>query len=297
MYKKSNTKTMRVYKDKSFASVYGESLHELMTNPEYETRPRDLLVKENINTVLILEDPLSCLYSNQFRSSQNKYIAAELLWYFMGRNDAKFISEYAKFWTTIQNYDGTVNSSYGNLLFTELNDHDFSQYDWAISSLIKDKDSRQAIMHFNLPKHQYRSNRDFVCTMYGIFHIRENKLNLTISMRSNDVIWGLPTDLAFFTVLQSQALAHLKPHYPDLEMGTYTHIDNSFHIYEHHFEAIEKMLTSELVPESIPAVGVNLISENGYPTSDLIKFFTDFKNPDPKLLEDPLLKWIHTNIQ
>jgi thymidylate synthase len=288
---------MRVYRGKDFATVYEHSLQELMANPEYETRPRDLLVKENINTVLILENPLACLYSNEFRSSQKKYISAELLWYFMGRNDVEFISEYAKFWKTIQNFDGTVNSSYGNLLFTEMNDHGFTQYGWAIGSLIKDKDSRQAVMHFNLPKHQYRSNKDFVCTMYGNFHIRNNKLHLTISMRSNDVIWGLPTDLAFFVLLQSQALSHLRKHYPDLEMGTYTHIDNSFHIYEHHFEAIEKMLTSELKPETIPAVGIDLITEEGDPTPELIKFFSDFKNPDPILLQDPLFAWINKHIQ
>lgn len=288
---------MRVYKNTTFAAVYEESLRELMTNPEYETRPRDLLVKENTNTVLIVENPLSCLYANDSRSSQKKYISAELLWYFMGRNDVEFIADYAKFWKSIQNLDGTVNSSYGNLLFVEMNEHAQTQYQWAISSLIRDKDSRQAVMHFNLPKHQYHSNKDFVCTMYGNFQIRNNRLNFTISMRSNDVIWGLPTDIAFFAVLQSQALAHLKVYYPDLELGTYTHIANSFHIYEHHFEPIEKMLSSELKPESIPAVNLNLVDETGEKTPELVKFFSDFKNPDLDLLTDPLLNWINLNIK
>ena len=288
---------MKVYQGKDFATVYESSLRELMSNPEFETRPRDLSIKENLNTVLIIENPLECLYSNEFRSSQKKYISAELLWYFMGRNDAEFIADYAKFWRSIQNSDGTVNSSYGNLLFTQKNEYGYTQYEWAISALIKDQDSRQAVMHFNLPKHQYNGNRDFVCTMYGAFHIRDNKLHFTVSMRSNDVIWGLPTDLAFFATLQSQALAHLKVYYPELELGSYTHIDNSFHIYEHHFEAIEKMLTAELTPESIPAVELNLINELGEPTADLIRFFSDFKNPDLDLLTDPLLNWINKNIK
>ena len=288
---------MKVYQGKDFATVYESSLRELMSNPEFESRPRDLSIKENLNTVLIIENPLECLYSNEFRSSQKKYISAELLWYFMGRNDVEFIADYAKFWKSIQNSDGTVNSSYGNLLFTQKNEYGYTQYEWAISALVKDQDSRQAVMHFNLPKHQYNGNRDFVCTMYGVFHIRDNKLHFTVSMRSNDVIWGLPTDLAFFATLQSQALAHLKTYYPELEMGSYTHIDNSFHIYEHHFEAIEKMLTAELTPESIPAVELNLINERGEPTADLIRFFSDFKNPDLDLLTDPLLNWINKNIK
>jgi len=288
---------MRVYQRDNFSRAFRASLVDLIRYPEFETKPRDLSIKENANTVLIIEEPLSCLFTTPTRSSQKKYIAAELMWYFMGRNDAEFITKYAKFWDTIKNPDGTVNSSYGKLLFSNLNEHGITQYEWAISALVKDRDSRQAVMHFNLPRHQYHFNKDFVCTMYGNFQIRDNKLNFTISMRSNDVIWGLPTDIAFFAILQSQALSHLRKYYPDLDLGTYTHIANSFHVYEHHFDAVNAMIDSlEWKSETIPPVGADLINPVGEPTPELISFFSDFANPDPKLLEDPLFSWIYRNI-
>ena len=84
---------MKVYKNSNFSTLYKESVTDLMRNPEYEAQPRDLKIRENTNVALILEDPLSCLYSNETRSSQTKYIAAELLWYFMGRNDVEFIKQ------------------------------------------------------------------------------------------------------------------------------------------------------------------------------------------------------------
>lgn len=281
---------MKLYKDSNFSSLYQRSLQDLILDPEYESKPRGLSCKENTNVTLILDNPLSCMYENQVRSSQKKYIAAELLWYFMGRNDVAFIKKYAKFWESIQNADGTVNSAYGHLIFTMQNNHSFNQYSWALSSLLKDPDSRQAVLHFNLPKHQYESNKDFVCTMYGIFQIRNNKLNFTVSMRSNDVVLGLPTDVAFFTVLQSQMLFHLRKKYSDLSLGSYTHIVNSFHLYEQNFEKVEKMLNYEFVPAFLPEVSMELIDSSARPSQELIDTFNK-----QKIYADPLYSWISTH--
>jgi thymidylate synthase len=214
----------------------------------------------------------------------------------MGRNDVEYISKFAKFWESIKNDDDTVNSSYGYLLFNNKNEHGITQYRWALESLAQDKDSRQAVLHFNLPTHQRSGNKDFVCTMYGIFQIRNNKLNFTVSMRSNDVILGLPTDIAFFSILQSQMLSHLKSHagYPELEMGTYTHIANSSHIYERHFEVAKKMITKKIEPVSIPGVHLNLIKSDGSPTGHFSSLFDG--QSEYSQLSDPLYDWILKNI-
>jgi len=286
---------MRIYQGANFSQLYKESLTDLIACPEYETMPRDLKIKENTNVCLVLENPLSCLYQNAVRSSQKKYISAELVWYFNGRRDVEFIKNYAKFWSSIQNEDGTVNSSYGYLLFNKKNRFGKTQYQWALESLLKDQDSRQAVLHFNLPEHQYDTNKDFVCTMYGIFQIRNNRLNFTVTMRSNDVIWGLPTDIAFFAVLQSQMLNHLKSKYPTLELGSYTHIVNSYHIYEHHFETVEKMLSHDFISEEIPEVRMNLINPGTTATSNF-KILSSNLLDSPDQFEDPLYRWIIKNI-
>jgi thymidylate synthase len=287
---------MVIYQANTFAGVYEELLHDLMTNPEYVTQPRDMKINEMCDVALVIENPLSCLYTNPFRSSQSKYIAAEFLWYFMGRNDVEYISKFAKFWESIKNDDDTVNSSYGYLLFNNKNEHGVTQYQWALESLAQDKDSRQAVLHFNLPTHQRSGNKDFVCTMYGIFQIRDNRLNFTVSMRSNDVILGLPTDIAFFSILQSQMLSHLKSYagYLELEMGTYTHIANSSHIYERHFEVATKMITQKFEPVSIPEVHLNLIKSNGSPTGYFSSLFDG--QLEALSLSDPLYDWILKNI-
>ena len=287
---------MVIYQSEGFAHVYEELLLDLIRDPEYITKPRDMKINEICDVSLVIENPLSCLYINSARSSQFKYIAAEFLWYFMGRRDVAYISKYAKFWESIKNSDDTVNSSYGWLLFNNPNEHGLTQYRWALESLAQDKDSRQAVLHFNLPSHQYSGNKDFVCTMYGIFQIRDNRLNFTVSMRSNDVILGLPTDVAFFTILQSQMLSHLRTYagYPELELGTYTHIANSSHIYERHFDIASKMINTKFEEIKIPEVSLDLIDIDGKPTAN---FKALFENQEEAIdLNDNLYNWIINNI-
>ena len=262
---------MKVFRGDGFADVYKQALYEVNNNPEYVSSPRGLMCKELTDVALVIENPLLSLYKNKRRSSQKKYIAAEILWYASGSNTVEWISKYAKMWDSLKDENGTVNSAYGNLIFTETNEHGFNQYMWALESLIQDTDTRQAIMHFNKPHHQYYGNKDFVCTLNAIFHIRNNKLNLTVDMRSNDIILGLATDVAFFTVLQQQMLFDLKEHgekyniedLKNLELGRYTHIDHSLHLYQRHFELVDEMLKEEFVSVEMPVLDYSLICFRG----------------------------------
>ena len=285
---------MRIYKGETFADVYQTALTDVLQNPEYVTSPRGMKINEVTNAALVIEDPTFPLYENNRRSSQFKYIAAELVWYFTGRRDTNFISKFAKFWEQIDNGNGTVNSAYGNLIFTDKNPHGINQYEWALQSLIEDKDSRQAILHFNMPSHQWKGNKDFVCTLTGIFQIRDNHLNFTIDMRSNDLILGTPTDIAFFCLLQQQMYEHLKKYYPDLELGTYTHIVHSLHIYERHFGLIDEMLDHSFEPMSFPEIREFLIDPNGNPLEGIKEIESEIESDSEviRVKDDPLHVWI-----
>jgi len=260
---------MKVYKEKIVPIAFKNILKDLIINPEFISSPRGMEVKEIRNCIIEIENPMVNLYTNEYRSSPTTYCAAELLWYFAGTNNPTYIENYAGLWKRLHNEDGTVNSSYGNLLFTELNEHGHTQYDWVIKSLTKDKDSRQAFMHFNKPGHQFLDNKDQVCTLQALFHIREDKLHMTLTMRSNDVIYGFMTDWAFFSVLQYHVFLHLKDYYPDLEMGSYTHISHSMHLYERHYDMVKNMVgpdlndREEFISESLPLLSEPVIDDFG----------------------------------
>ena len=287
---------MKTYKGDTFADVYKEALKDVYYNPQYETSPRGQKVKEVCNVSLEF-DPKYSLYENQKRGSQHKYISGEFIWYFMGHNDIDFISRYSKFWKTLDNGDGTVNSAYGNLLFAKCNEHGHTQWEWALESLKKDKDSRQAIIHFNNPSHQWFGNKDFVCTLNGIFQIRNNNLNFTVNMRSNDLILGTPTDVAFFCILQQQMLNHLKKTYPKLKLGTYTHNVHSLHLYERNFNTVETMLKYDFNSVHL-LLNEDLINDNSLPSTELVEIYKsviESKHLEKPKFNDVLLDWISEN--
>lgn len=254
---------MKIYRSKNVATSYKKILKDLLYEPEHISSPRGMEIKEILNCTIEVANPMENLFENEFRSSPQKYIAAELLWYFSGTKSAAFIEQYAKLWTSIKDEQGNVNSAYGNLIFSEKNEHGITQYNWVIETLKKDKDSRQAFMHYNKPRHQHYDNKDQVCTLQSLFHIRDNKLNMTLTMRSNDAIFGFMTDFAFFSVLQYQVYLHLKETYPELEMGSYTHVSHSMHLYERHYELAEKMISKDFKSGRLPLMNESIINENG----------------------------------
>ena len=289
---------MKIYQGNSFAYVYRDLLNDLLNSPEYTCSPRGMEIREITDCALVIENPVLAMYENDRRSTQEKYIAAEFLWYFAGRNDLSFIERFAKFWQHVANEDGTLNSAYGNLIFTKKNEHNISQWEWAYNSLVEDKDTRQAIMHFNMPEHQRQGNKDFVCTLTGIFQIRENKLNFTVNMRSNDAILGTPTDIPFFCVLQIQMLELLKSTYSDLELGTYTHFAHSLHIYERHFQLVEEMLKDDIfIAKDLPKIDQTLIYRSGKPNEKVLEMIDKIEKGESDVeATGEIFRWIYQNI-
>lgn len=276
---------MKVYSGTSFADVYFELLSELHFGYDYDLKIRNQRVKEILNTSLVVENPLNNLFENEVRSSKVDYISKELLWYFSGNNTSEFIGKYAKMWDSLKNPDGTVNSAYGFRIFNIKNKAGLSQIDWVLESLKRDKHSRQAYLLFTDNNIQVFENKDIICTLYVIFHIRNNRLFMTVQMRSNDVIYGLPNDFAFFSVLHQYVHLKLKDTYSGLKIGSYTHFANSSHIYEKHFDVLEQMLESEFISRQLPKI----TNVNDWDNINLTKLDTN--------VNDSLLSFILNNLK
>ena len=245
---------MRMIFGQTFADVYEKSMRMLLENPEYKSKPRGLDVHECLNVGLHIEDPTSNLfrYEDKSLTLPTGYVKKEMCLYLLASNDARDFSKASKFWDGIKTKGGKINSAYGNLIFNNSLKDGRSQFDWAFDSLKNDKDSRQAFMRFNNTSHQYNGNKDVPCTFIMTFHIRNNKLNATIEMRSNDLIKGTTYDIPSFILFQRLMLLRLREVYPDIEMGFYEHFNSSFHLYSTDFELVGKRLHNKIISSSYP---------------------------------------------
>lgn len=91
------------------------------------------------------------------------------------------------------------------------------------------------------------SNLDTPCSNVIYFDIEDNKLNMKVVMRSNDVIFGLSNiNYLEWSMLQGMVLNSLRTCgvsvFKWLEMGTYIHEVNNLHIYEPHYKQAENIL-------------------------------------------------------
>lgn len=254
--------------------AYLGSLRDVYDNPEYICSPRGQQIREVLNYSFKVLYPVNepIVTKDLERNEVIKvYTKKECELYDSGTNSADDFGRASKFWLKLANPDGTVNSAYGHLVkhkkshghpIYELSSNlaglgpneasDYlaqnavnvmrTPYEWCLDSLRSDKDTRQAIMRFSLPEHFYKGNKDMVCTLSGNFHIREDKLNLSIHMRSNDLMLGLVFDLPWFISLMDDMINDLKDTYPDLQKGYYVHSVDSMHIYDRDKEKIFKMI-------------------------------------------------------
>ena len=245
---------MRMIVGESFADVYDKAMDMLLNNYEYKTAPRGLEIHECLNVGLYIENPTLNLFKYEDKSLTlpTGYVKKEMCLYLLGSDDARDFSKASKFWDNIKTKQGKINSAYGNLIFNKSLEDGRSQFDWAFDSLKNDKDSRQSFMRYNNTSHQYDGNKDVPCTFIQCFHIRDNKLHTTVEMRSNDLIKGTTYDIPSFILFQRLMLLRLREVYPDLEMGSYTHFANSFHLYSTDFELVERRLNSQILENAYP---------------------------------------------
>ena len=107
---------------------------------------------------------------------------------------------------------------------------------WQIKEVIRelrrDPNSRRAIIDVRRTSDAYLD--DPPCLQHIQFMIRDGKLNMTVLFRSNDACKATFMNAYALTCLQEKVAAEL-----GVDVGSYTHIANSFHAYERDWELLE----------------------------------------------------------
>lgn len=208
-------------------------------------KPRGSLTREIIGTNLII-DNYNMVSTPVHRSFENvfSYWYNEACWYLSGDCNPDKILRHAKMWGNIKNEDGTVNSNYGHRVFYRKNKYNLSAFEFAYKCLENDKETRNAIIIYNEPDLCFIGNKDFICSQYQHFMIRENKLICIIGLRSSDAIFGLYYNIPWWSLVHQQLFILLKSIYPEITLGEIKVSIDSAHIYENHFEISKKILES-----------------------------------------------------
>lgn len=218
-------------------------LYKLVANaPEITSRGSKSRNIHNVAVVLNASQPV--ITNFEHRKMSLAYAKREWLWYLGADPKDDSICEHATAWKKLQQEDGTFYSNYGQYLFGEQHLGRPNQFEYVIRTLKDDPQSRRASMVLLKAEHLFPANTDTVCTYAINFFIDQGYLNMTVMMRSNDVIWGFTNDAFCFWNLYLFVYQILKTSMADLKAGSYTHVANSMHVYDRHYLMIHAILTN-----------------------------------------------------
>lgn len=224
---------MIVFEGKTVNDVWEEAFLALKNQAEdgFTDSSRDgAVVGEFLDAVMCVTDPTRNIVSSPIRNMPMRYAVGELAWYLSGSNKVKDIAQYAKKWADISDDGETNNSAYGYRIFHKFG---FDQWEYVKSLIRKDPNTRQAVIH--IKDASDTPTKDTPCTVYLQFFLRNNKLNLSVHMRSNDIWMGVPYDMFSFCFLQVKMAMEL-----GVEVGSYTHYAGSLHMYQRDYTSALK---------------------------------------------------------
>ena len=224
----------------TFSDMYPLVNYYIFTQKEYE-ESRDGKVKEMLDMKTTLLNPYRRCVGGCERDINIFFLLAEAIHIALGRKDVAFLTLFNKKMSDFSDDGKTFHAPYGYRLrhfgirtedsFVDDNLNASKGYDQVIDAIkifTENPNSRQVVMSIWNPNFDlgYKT-KDIPCNDMVMLKIRNGKLITTIQNRSNDLHWGLPTNIfqfSFLTELMAGALG--------VELGTQIHNSQSLHIYE-----------------------------------------------------------------
>lgn len=180
------------------------------------------------NIGFYITNPTDREIKTEWRKWSKKYAEREWEWYMSQNRSVEEIKKFAPIWDKMHSGDNLVNSNYG----WQWNRN--NQLDKVIEQLRKNPDTRQAWISIFDGKEKDQYSFDTPCTLaigFDIFKFDTFKsLNMTVLMRSCDLIYGFCNDQYCFSKLQQLVANRLK-----ICVGNYYHFAHDLHIYKRHF--------------------------------------------------------------
>ena len=180
--------------------------------------------KALFNVGFYITDPMDNKIINKERNWKEEYAEAEWQWYLSGDNHIKTLGDiYGKvpeIWKRMADDRGYVNSNYG----WQWNRQE--QLSKIISMLKGNTETRQATISIYDGKEIQEYKHDTPCTYAIQFTILHGRLDMCVTMRSNDLWYGFCNDQYCFSKLQELVAKEV-----NMDIGSYYHFAHNLHIY------------------------------------------------------------------
>lgn len=169
-----------------------------------------------------------------------KLFISEQVWFIQGDKNLDFVNKFTKIWQNFAEEDGTVSTAYG---YRWNNFFERNQLDSLVEMLKSEPSSRQGVVVTWDPNSDglvSPKKKNVPCVPVWMANIVDGKLNFHVIFRSNDVMLGMPHDIAGFALLQ-----HMLAQEVGRQVGYLHYSVSHAHIYENHYEQAQTLMDRE----------------------------------------------------
>lgn len=225
-------------------------MHDLLDQGD-EVGSRNGRVKEFLNNKIVLLNPCEREILHSPRRASIAAQIAETMWVLRGSNEIDWLSLYLPRAVDFSDDGHTWRAGYGPRM-RNYGETGLDQLARIVDDLTTNPLSRQAVIEIADMGVDQHPGKDIPCTRSIQFLSREGRLNVTVTMRSNDVMWGWSGINAFeWSVVQEIVASML-----GINVGTLTFNAGSFHLYDQHWNRAGRIADSR-VPHVLFGVRFN----------------------------------------
>lgn len=217
--------------------IWSQAADALLTGKKHLTASRSGNTIELLHTFIHIQNPIQRWVTQRVPPISIGFALAELIWILAGSNDANTIN----YWNPgLPKFSGDGSKYHGAYGYRIKRNFGFDQLERAYITLKNNPSSRQSVILIWDPQKDVPDklgiaiNKDIPCNICSLLKVRNNRLEWTQVMRSNDLFLGLPYNLVQFTSIQEILAGWL-----GIDVGSYCHYSDSLHLYCHDFHNID----------------------------------------------------------
>lgn len=191
---------------------------------------REGYTREILHVLMTIEDPRQRWVYDRFPSMSIAFALAETIWILNGKDESEVINEWNP---SLSHYAGNGDKYYGAYGKRIRKHYGFDQLERTYFALQSVPESRQVVIQIydpviDMPLDDGKPrSEDIPCNICSMLKIRDNKLEWSQIMRSNDIYRGMPYNFIQYTTIQEILAGWL-----GVQVGVYSHYCDSLHLYE-----------------------------------------------------------------
>ncbi|UOF83005.1 pyrimidine hmase [Caudoviricetes sp.] len=216
---------MIVINAKNVNTAYAQGMRLIREVGELSDSRNGKVLRATMPVTTIYDRPTERVLFDTVRDANPFFHLLESIWMLAGRNDVKWITEFNSTFGQFSDDGQTFNGAYG---FRWRQWFQFDQIDCAIRKLRKNPTDRQVyVAMWDGYRDAVSGSKDIPCNLGIKFAVNRGALDMMVTNRSNDIIWGAyGANAVHMSVLHEYVAAMA-----DLPVGKYYQISMDWHAY------------------------------------------------------------------